>query len=245
MSEPTIDELVRAGGAALRAGERERARQLLAQAVRANPRSEQAWLLLAGAVSDPAQRRSCLERVLRLNPEHAIARKALGSLPTPDAGPAAPASPQPAAQHERPQAAQPDPRPEPALTRQLAPKTEPERPAAPVSTPAHVAPAQATAPRPGSFEAILGQLRTPAAVEETTVAPPGLAAIAPPPAAIGTETTRLAPAPPPQFTLPMELAGTDARRRREARQLWTAVLIAGIVLLLIGLVLAGAVLVGR
>lgn len=96
MSQPTVEQLVAAGAAALRAGERERARQLLGDAVRADPRSAQAWLFLAGAVSDDGQRRQCLERVLALSPGHPAALKGLASLTRTSATPPAPSAGGPA-----------------------------------------------------------------------------------------------------------------------------------------------------
>ncbi|NTW03479.1 MAG: hypothetical protein HGA19_19755, partial [Oscillochloris sp.] len=98
LSSESFDELLRTGVAALKAGDRSQAMSLLARAVRVNPRSEQAWLFLAGAVSDIAQRRNCLERVLSLNPQNEAALRGLRSLsptPAPAATPVAP-SPAPA-----------------------------------------------------------------------------------------------------------------------------------------------------
>ncbi len=95
MSDTTIETLLRDGLEALRAGERERAFRLLAQAVRRDPTNERAWLLLAGAVTDVEQRRNCLERVLQLNPQHEMARRGLASLPPP-APPSAPPAAAPA-----------------------------------------------------------------------------------------------------------------------------------------------------
>lgn len=86
-------ELLREGVAALKAGDRGRAASLLARAVRTDPRSELAWLYLAGAVSDPAQRRTCLERALSLNPQNEAALRGLRSL---DPAPVAPAPARPA-----------------------------------------------------------------------------------------------------------------------------------------------------
>jgi tetratricopeptide (TPR) repeat protein len=273
MSELSSEELVRAGGAALKAGERERARQLLAQAVRANPRSEQAWLFLAGAVSDPDQRRSCLERVLKLNPEHTIARKALGSLKS-GAAPTAVAAdpyeqphpldvavararvveqrevavePPPVERSEPPPpfasggggtvAAQEGARSAPALA------LEPERTRLlPQAAETQRASSRLDAPAPNSMEAILAQLRAPVATGETMIAPPGLAAAAAEPAAaVGMATVPLAL---PQVSLPMELPVDEERRRRAARRLWIGVLILGVVLLVVGLGLALAVVLG-
>src|SRR5262245_38328980 len=74
---------------ALRAGDKPRARDLLAQAIRLNPADDQNWLWLSGAVETDDERRRCLERALLLNPNNQAARRGLALLA---AGPAAPAS---------------------------------------------------------------------------------------------------------------------------------------------------------
>lgn len=66
------------GIAALKAGRRDEARRLLAQAVYADPEDAAAWLWLSRCVDDARQRRDCLERVLRLNPDNAEAQRTLG-----------------------------------------------------------------------------------------------------------------------------------------------------------------------
>jgi tetratricopeptide (TPR) repeat protein len=75
--EAPAHDLLARGEAALRAGDRPRARELLSAAVRADPRSAQAWLWLAGALDDHAQQRECLERALALDPQNAAARRGL------------------------------------------------------------------------------------------------------------------------------------------------------------------------
>ena len=77
---PPADELLAQGAAAMRSGERARARQLLAAAVRADPRNAQTWFWLSGALDDPAQQRECLERALALDPEYAAAQHGLEDL---------------------------------------------------------------------------------------------------------------------------------------------------------------------
>ena len=92
------DDLLRQGVAALKMGDRALAINLLARAVRNDPQSELAWLYLAGAVTDPTQRRTCLERVLSLNPLNEAARQGLhglGRAPAPAPAPA-PVAPIPA-----------------------------------------------------------------------------------------------------------------------------------------------------
>ncbi|PMP73308.1 MAG: hypothetical protein C0183_23065, partial [Roseiflexus castenholzii] len=91
-AERLIDE----GMAAIRAGDQARARQLLSQAVQLDPQNERGWLWLSGALTDPAQRRYCLERVLAINPKNEIAQRGLASLKPAASSPAAP-SPSPAA----------------------------------------------------------------------------------------------------------------------------------------------------
>jgi hypothetical protein len=65
---------------ALKAGHKTEARGLLAQVIQQDPENTQAWLYLAAAVDTTAQRRTCLERVLALDPHHAVAQRALARL---------------------------------------------------------------------------------------------------------------------------------------------------------------------
>jgi Tfp pilus assembly protein PilF len=79
MSDPAAKERASAltdqGITALKAGDRDRARELLGQAIRLDPRSERAWLWLSGVVTTDEQRRQCLERVLALNPANEAASR--------------------------------------------------------------------------------------------------------------------------------------------------------------------------
>lgn len=61
----------------LQAGERRAARKLIKRLLKTHPNSERAWLLLSMAVTEPAQQRECLERVLRLNPHNKEAAQRL------------------------------------------------------------------------------------------------------------------------------------------------------------------------
>ena len=73
----TLDEqhLYNLAIAAIEAGDRPRARRLLAELVRANGRHEQGWLRLATVVDDRRQIADCLRRVLVLNPNNLTARE--------------------------------------------------------------------------------------------------------------------------------------------------------------------------
>jgi tetratricopeptide (TPR) repeat protein len=114
------DRLLQEGIAAARAGQRERARDLLLQVIAQDENVEAAWLWLSGVVDDAEERQICLENVLALNPDNAAAKKGLAwiaaqNLPPP-VQPVAPSYAEPPAPPKvvlRPVPEQPS-RPEPA-----------------------------------------------------------------------------------------------------------------------------------
>ncbi len=117
------EKLLNEGVSALQAGDKARARELLGQAIRHNPRDERAWLWLSGAVETDAERQQCLERVLMLNPQHTAARNGLAVLAAaaanPPSAPAAPISPTARTTAAKPLIASPPPPPaetRPAVT---------------------------------------------------------------------------------------------------------------------------------
>jgi hypothetical protein len=79
---PSIDrdQTLNAAITAIRTGETERGRALLARVLRVNPSCESAWLWMATIVEAPQQRRECLERALAINPQNGLARRELESL---------------------------------------------------------------------------------------------------------------------------------------------------------------------
>ncbi|MFO7683856.1 MAG: hypothetical protein R6X34_27820 [Chloroflexota bacterium] len=77
---PNSDNRLEQGIAALKAGQRDEARQLLLQLVEAEEHNEQAWLWLSGAVDTDEERRICLENVLALNPNQQTAKYGLEKL---------------------------------------------------------------------------------------------------------------------------------------------------------------------
>lgn len=85
------DDLVTQGQAALKAGDRLKARQLLQSAVQKDPKNETAWLWLAGAVDSDFERSMYLEKALQINPGNMGARKALDRIRP--ASPKAPETP--------------------------------------------------------------------------------------------------------------------------------------------------------
>ncbi len=112
MAASDVQQMLEAGIAAARAGDRARARRLLAEVVRQEPGNEQGWLWLAGMVDRPAETIYCLEQALIVNPNNQAARQGIAwarrQLEEPPAPPPAPATPAPPA----PQAA-PSPPPPP------------------------------------------------------------------------------------------------------------------------------------
>lgn len=102
LHQQEADRLARAGIAAARAGQRERARDLLIQALEQDQQNAQAWLWLSGVVDHVDRQRDCLKRVLALDPDNQAARRGLallkergGELPTAYAEPIARVEPQP------------------------------------------------------------------------------------------------------------------------------------------------------
>lgn len=254
---PSIDQLLRDGYQALRAGERERARALLGAAVRSDPQNERAWLFLAGAVTDPQQRRTCLERALAINPASEQARRGLQALaqsaeaahaPAPQPVPTRDVAPPPAQpagsllhrlHQEAPAPAPNSPQvaPQPVATQYLAP---PPAAAHPTPSPPAAVPPPPPAPEPAApamsplFQRLLQE------------APGGAAAVAPsqpvatqhfPSPPIAAPPT--APSPPP----PAPAIGTSTTplppvvlaipvRKEPDRLLWAVVLALGLVLML-------------
>lgn len=76
------DHVLKQGIAAARAGQRSEARQLLTRIIQADARNEQAWLWLAAVVDDPLQQRTCLQRVLDINPNNSRAQQGLAWINT-------------------------------------------------------------------------------------------------------------------------------------------------------------------
>jgi tetratricopeptide (TPR) repeat protein len=78
--ETAESPLLRLATVELEVGNKEKARQLLRQMLRANPRFEPAWLWMADAVDSDGERRFCLEQALVINRRNALARRRLEAL---------------------------------------------------------------------------------------------------------------------------------------------------------------------
>ncbi len=72
-----IQKLIDDGQAAFDAGDRTGAHALWQQAAHLDPKNEQVWLSLLDVVRGDADRRTCLENLLRINPDNDRARRQL------------------------------------------------------------------------------------------------------------------------------------------------------------------------
>ncbi|NPV68176.1 MAG: hypothetical protein HPY64_13635 [Anaerolineae bacterium] len=72
-----VNDLIREGVAALKAGRRAEARELLTRATELDQMNEQAWLFLSGVVDSEEDQEICLENVLVINPNNARAQEGL------------------------------------------------------------------------------------------------------------------------------------------------------------------------
>src|SRR3990172_10471013 len=73
-------DLTNRGIAAYEAGDRSKARQLLARSVLHNPRDAAGWFYLSQVVDQEDQKRDCLQRALAIDPHHPAARASLAAL---------------------------------------------------------------------------------------------------------------------------------------------------------------------
>ena len=65
---------------AIKGGDKETGKRLLANFLHSDPRNVAAWLWLAQAVDDDAQKRDCYSRVLRIEPGNKLARDGMRRL---------------------------------------------------------------------------------------------------------------------------------------------------------------------
>lgn len=198
-----MNELTQQGIAALKAGDRTSARQLLTAAIRQDSNNALAWLWLTGALDSDDERLACLRQVLRIDPGNRAAARGLAQI-----------------LERRNRASQPgsaSPAPEPAAQVQSQAKppqarlTEPDIDPSPVSIfraemaemPPAKEPAETFAPPPGPAEPLPENSVAISAEEVTTPEPEA-----------GAEET---PAPPVRQRAPRPAAATSARTIFRAR----------------------------
>ncbi|MCC6614997.1 MAG: hypothetical protein IT320_16075 [Anaerolineae bacterium] len=78
-----VDELVREGINALKAGNKATARELFEKVLEINEHNEQAWLWMSAVLDSPEDQRTCLENVLAINPMNERALQGLKYLDQP------------------------------------------------------------------------------------------------------------------------------------------------------------------
>lgn len=74
------NDLLQQGIAAIQAGDKAEARRLFGRIIQKNPRDEQAWLWMSGAVDTAPERLTCLNKVLEINPHNETAQRGLAAL---------------------------------------------------------------------------------------------------------------------------------------------------------------------
>ncbi|HWQ04355.1 MAG TPA: PH domain-containing protein [Longilinea sp.] len=75
-----MNQFTQDGIAAMKAGDKTRAQQLLLAALKENEDDLPAWLWLSGAVESDTDRLECLQQVLRIDPAHVLAAKGVAQL---------------------------------------------------------------------------------------------------------------------------------------------------------------------
>jgi hypothetical protein len=92
-----VSRLLQEGIAAARAGRPEQARERLLQVIELDDHNEQAWLWLSQAVESDEDRYICMENILSINPNNAVAKAGLEYLRQQGVRPPEPEEPPPAA----------------------------------------------------------------------------------------------------------------------------------------------------
>jgi tetratricopeptide (TPR) repeat protein len=75
-----MDELVQQGIAAKKAGKRDEARKYFIAAIKQNRDNEYAWQFMYNVANDDKERLSCLQQILRINPQNERAKDLLDQL---------------------------------------------------------------------------------------------------------------------------------------------------------------------
>src|SRR5687767_10489025 len=93
----------------IKSGQKQEAMRLLVQVLQSDRNNANAWWLLANATDEPGKKQQALEQVLRLQPDHGAARRALDTLTGADAAPPPSLSTEPTLTTRIPKAPQQDP----------------------------------------------------------------------------------------------------------------------------------------
>jgi hypothetical protein len=79
-TQDRVDDLLKAGRTALKAGDRESATERFRKAAEVSPYDERVWQALLEVVSEPDDEIVCLHNVLAINPKNSKAKKRLAEL---------------------------------------------------------------------------------------------------------------------------------------------------------------------
>jgi tetratricopeptide (TPR) repeat protein len=96
-NEPTLDEMLANGIAAVKAGQAAEAQEWLVTLLQIDRYNEQGWIWLSGAADNDQDRLDCLREALKINPDNVFAQRGLAALRARGIGLSPPASPPPAA----------------------------------------------------------------------------------------------------------------------------------------------------
>jgi len=65
---------------AIKSGDKVTGQELLVQVIKADPSNETAWMWMTVVLDDPQKKKQCLQKVLQINPNNAMAKKGLAQL---------------------------------------------------------------------------------------------------------------------------------------------------------------------
>jgi hypothetical protein len=138
-----MNETTQKGIAALKAGDRAAAKQLLGSAVKQDPNDLLAWLWLSGAVDRDEERLTCLQQVLRIDPGNQAAARGLSQVMAKQTAQPAPA---PANQEPSAQGISETQAVEPSEPHAISMQPPPDQSVLSVATTAVISPRENTAP---------------------------------------------------------------------------------------------------
>ena len=78
--DPSLEERLTNGIAAIKAGKKEEAQEWLVELLQIDRYNEQGWLWLSGTAGNDQDRLDCIQEVLKINPNNAFAQRGLAAL---------------------------------------------------------------------------------------------------------------------------------------------------------------------
>jgi hypothetical protein len=90
---PSLEEMLANGIGAAKTGNMDEAQEWLVRLLQIDRYNEQGWLWLSGAADNDQDRLDCMQEVLKINPNNAVAKRGLAALRAKGVGP--PSAPEP------------------------------------------------------------------------------------------------------------------------------------------------------